>query len=175
MLEVTPAPEAPSAEAMFSTVYARLKAMASRQLDHGGDATLDTTGLVHELYMAMCDGRELRFAAPAQFFSYAAQAMRHILVNRARDRMRDKRDGGRRPLGLDAAADVADRSASHTLELDDALQRLEREDPRAARLVSLHYFAGLSIDDIARLLDVSTRTLGRDWRFARAFLHNVLT
>jgi len=170
----TPSLREASADTLFAAVYDRLKALASRQIDRGGPATLNTTGLVHELYVKVCDGRDLLFADPAQFFSYAAQAMRHILVDRARERLRHKRGGALQAVALDDALDIADRAASDLLELDDALQRLEREDPRAAALVSLHYFAGLSLDEIARQQNVSTRTLTRDWRFARAFLHGAL-
>lgn len=163
-----------SADALFTAVYDRLKAMASRQIERGGGATLNTTGLVHELYVKLCTGRDLTFADPAQFFGYAAQAMRHILVDRARERLRYKRGGHHQAIDLDDALDVADAAAGQALELDEALRRLEREDPRAAALVSLHWFAGLSLEEIAQHQAVSTRTLTRDWRFARAFLHDLL-
>ena len=93
--EPTTAPAPPeTADALFVEVYDRLKAMASRELARSDGATLNTTALVHELYMKVCAGHELTFAEPAQFFGYAAQAMRHILVDRARQRLRIKRGGG---------------------------------------------------------------------------------
>lgn len=169
-------PAAPGqyADALFGAVYARLKSMASRQRARAGGVTLNTTALVHELYLKLSASNELNFASPAQFFDYAAQAMRHILIDRARERMSLKRGGDVIVESEDAASHVADGTAERTLELDDALRRLEREDQRAARLVALHYFAGLSFPEIAALQGVATRTLNRDWRFARAFLYNLL-
>jgi RNA polymerase sigma factor (TIGR02999 family) len=170
-----PQPLAPvqQGDALFAAVYERLKAMARRQRANVG-ATLNTTALVHELYLKLSASGELIFAEPAQFFDYAAQAMRHILVDRARERMCLKRGGDVVVENEDAAMQVADGTAERTLELDDALRRLEHEDARAARLVALHYFAGLSFPEIAALSGVATRTLNRDWRFARAFLYNLL-
>ncbi|MDR3388276.1 MAG: ECF-type sigma factor [Rudaea sp.] len=165
---------AQQADALFAGVYERLKAMASRQRVRAGNATLNTTALVHELYLKLGGSGELVFAEPAQFFDYAAQAMRHILVDRARERMCLKRGGNVVMENEDVAMQVADGTAGRTLELDDALRRLEREDVRAARLVALHYFAGLSFPEIAALSGVATRTLNRDWRFARAFLYDLL-
>lgn len=165
---------AAAADALFVEVYDRLKTMASRELARNGGATLNTTALVHELYVKVCAGHELSFSDPAQFFSYAAQAMRHILVDRARLRLRIKRGSGAALLELDGQDAIADATAEHALELDEALQKLERDDPRAAQLVTLHYFAGLPLTRIGELLGVTERTLSRDWRFARAFLHDVL-
>jgi len=170
----TPSGSTSHTDALFAGVYARLKSMASRQRARAGGATLNTTALVHELYLKLSSSRELAFETPAQFFDYAAQAMRHILVDRARERLSLKRGGGVEEERGDAALDVADGTAEHTLQLDEALRRLEREDARAARLVALHYFAGLSFPQIAALTGVATRTLNRDWRFARAFLYGLL-
>ena len=162
-------------DALFVAVYDRLKAMASRQRARAAAATLNTTALVHELYLKLGSSGELAFETPEQFFDYAAQAMRHILVDRARERASLKRGGSGHVTDLDAPAhQVAAETAERTLELDEALRKLEREDPRAARLVALHYFAGLSLPEIAAFTGVATRTLNRDWRFARAFLHGLL-
>jgi RNA polymerase sigma factor (TIGR02999 family) len=167
--------EAQPADALFNEVYARLKAMASRQRARVSGATLETTALVHELYLKLSRGGELAFESTAQFFDYAARAMRHILVDRARERMSLKRGGDDRLTDdTDAVLRAADGTAERTLELDDALRRLERADARAARLVALHYFAGLSLPEVGALMGLTTRTLNRDWRFARAFLYDVL-
>jgi RNA polymerase sigma factor (TIGR02999 family) len=176
MSEPLPIDAAPAraTDALFAAVYARLKAMASRQRARAGNATQNTTALVHELYLKLNASRELKFDSPAQFFDYAAQAMRHILVDRARERMALKR-GGDVLVGRDVAAgNAAAGTAERTLELDAALRRLEREDPRAARLIALHYFGGLSLPEIAALSGLTTRTLNRDLRFARAFLNGQL-
>jgi RNA polymerase sigma factor (TIGR02999 family) len=167
-------PPALSSDDLFSAVYLRLKTMASRQRANANDATLDTTALVHELYLKLNASGELVFAEPVQFFDYAAQAMRHILIDRARARVSQKRGGNSPPEGGDAALLVPDATAERLIELDDALRQLEREDARAARLVALHYFAGLSLPEVARLMGVTTRTLNNDWRFARAFLYGLL-
>ena len=162
-----------SADALFVGVYERLKGMASNQLARSSDATLDTTSLVHELYVKVSAARELEFSDPAQFFSYASQAMRHILVDHARQRLRAKRGGGASKVNIDDV-EVADLTATQVLGLDEALRRLERSDPRAGQMVSLHYFAGLPLSKIANLLGVTERTLNRDWRFARAYLHDLM-
>lgn len=160
---------------MFAGVYARLKAMAGRQRLRADGATLNTTALVHELYLKVSASRDLRFETPAQFFDYAAQAMRHILVDRARERMAWKR-GADVIVDDDAAAkEIAGATAERTLQLDAALRRLEEIDARAAQLVALHYFAGLAFPEIAALTGVATRTLNRDWRHARAFLSEHLS
>lgn len=160
---------------LFADVYQRLKAMASRQRARAGAATLNTTAIVHEVYVRLCDENGPAFAEPVQFFSYAARAMRTILIDSARRRLCRQR------IGLDGGTDAqraayraADTSAEHALDIDVALCKLEHDDPRAARLVELHYFAGLSLPQIAEVLGVTTRTLNRDWRFARAFLYGSL-
>ena len=181
MPEVAPLPlqataASQRADALFAAVYDRLKAMASRQRARAGNATLNTTALVHELYLKLGSSRELTFETPAQFFDYAAQAMRNILIDRAREYMSLKRGGEDRITDADEEAmRVASTTAERTLELDEALRRLEHEDARAARLVSLHYFAGLSLVEIAALTGLGTRTLNRDWRYARAFLYKLLS
>lgn len=161
-------------DALFAAVYDRLKAMASRQRARAGNETQNTTALVHELYLKLNANDELRFASPAQFFDYAAKAMRHILVDRARERLTMKHGGQAvRETGA-AALESPIATAESTLELDAALRRLESADARSARLVALHYFAGLSLPEIATLTGYTTRTLNRDLRFARAFLNQML-
>jgi len=163
------------ADRMFAEVYQRLKAMASRQRARAGGATLNTTAIVHEAYVRICEEGSLSFTDPLQFFGYAARAMRSILVDAARRRLCRQR------IGLDdgtdadrAAGNITVANAEQALEIDAALQRLERDDPRAAKLVELHYFAGISLPQIADMLGVTTRTLNRDWRFARALLSGAL-
>ncbi|MEO6925446.1 MAG: ECF-type sigma factor [Rhodanobacter sp.] len=161
-----------STDALFTEVYGRLKAMASRRLaGQRGNGTLDTTELVHELYLRMGDRPELEFREPAQFFAYAARAMRHLLINRARDRLRLRAGGQWMKVTFDEgdlrlALDTADQA----LALDAALDALEKTDARAAQVVELHYFAGLGLQQIGDALGLARRTVDRDWRFARAFL-----
>lgn len=161
-----------NADALFEEVYARLKAMAARQRSRGAAAaTLETTALVHELYLRMSTGRELVFEHQAQFFAYAARAMRHLLADRARDRLRQRAGGDWIRVTLTGGSEhFALESAEQALALDAALQRLADVDARAAKVLELHYFAGLTIEQIAATLDVARSTIDRDWRFARAFL-----
>jgi RNA polymerase sigma factor (TIGR02999 family) len=158
-------------DAAFAQVYERLKAMASRRVPAHG-ATLQTTAVVHELYLRMQSGRDLGFATPAQFFAYAARAMRHLLCDRARDRLRLRAGGDWQRQPLDAAdPQLVIDDASEAVALDDALRALERVNMRAAEVVELHYFAGLTMVQIADLLSLDRRTVQRDWAFSRAFLH----
>jgi len=159
------------ADALFDAVYERLKAMASRQLAGHARDTLDTTALVHELYLRVGAQRELAFEHPGQFFAYAARAMRNLLINRARDRL-SQRAGGEwvRITLTDGDERLALDTAEHVLNLERALARLEQNDARAARVVELRYFAGLSLEQVAESLQVARRTIDRDWSFARAFL-----
>jgi RNA polymerase sigma factor (TIGR02999 family) len=161
--------------ALFAEVYDRLKAMASRQLERGARDTLDTTGLVHELYLRFGSRPHLRFDHEAQFFAYAAKAMRTLLADRARDRLTQRAGGAWARVTLDADdAQLSIDSAERAMVLDDALTQLERIDPRAARVVELRYFAGLTLEQVAPLLGMTESTVVRDWRFARAFLHERL-
>jgi RNA polymerase sigma factor (TIGR02999 family) len=164
-------------EALFVRVYDELKVLARKQLAGSSDATLNTTGLVHEAYLKLVqpDGRTLR--GRVHFFALAAKAMRQIVIDHARARVADKRGGPNlQMLELDDAADVADAELGphELLRLDRALTELGADDARLADLVELRFFAGLEIGDIAVLHDVSERTLNRDWRRAKALLHAAL-
>jgi RNA polymerase sigma factor (TIGR02999 family) len=155
---------------LFAQVYDRLKAMASRQL-RGAQDTLCTTAMVHELYLRF-GGKDLSFAEQAEFFAYAARAMRHLLLDRARNRLRLHAGGAwhRTELsGNDVRLALA--SAEEALALETAIVKLERVSPRAAKVVELRYFAGLSIEQSAVTLGIGHRTADREWQFARAFLH----
>lgn len=173
MVDCSEKPAGSSTDALFVEVYARLKAMASRRLaGQRRNGTLDTTELVHELYLRMGDRPALQFQEPAQFFAYAARAMRHLLINRARDRLRLRAGGQwhRVTLDDDRSTQLAIDTAERALALDAALDALEHTDARAARVVELRYFAGLSLEQVAETLGLARRTIDRDWRFARAFI-----
>ena len=170
-------PEVPAdaslpAEELFAEVYARLKAMAARQLAKSpSGATLDTTALVHEVYLRMSAIEQLRFGHKAQFFAYAARAMRHLLADRARDRLRLRAGGDWQRVTLTGSdQQFAIESAEQALALDAALGQLGNVDARATQVLELHYFAGLTTEQIAELLGIARSTVDRDWRFARAFL-----
>lgn len=158
-------------DALFGQVYDRLKAMASRQGSMQG-ATQQTTALVHELYLRMQRGRSLDFETSAQFFAYAARAMRHMLHDRARDRLRLRAGGDwdRQTLDSDDVRLLVN-TAGEALALDEALTALDAVSARAARVVELRYFAGLTTEQAADALGLNRRTVHRDWEFARAFLN----
>jgi RNA polymerase sigma factor (TIGR02999 family) len=162
-------------DVLFDAVYARLKAMAARELQGAAHPTLNTTGLVHELYLRIGKQPELAFEHPAQFFAYAARAMRHLLADRARDRLRMRAGGDQMRITLTGSdTRLAIESAEQALALDAALDRLAQTDARAAQVLELHYFAGLTVKEIAETMQLATSTVDRDWRFARAFLKDEL-
>ena len=161
---------------LTAALYDRLKQLAHQQLARGARRTLDTTELVHELYLRVIGNDELTFEHPAQFYSYAARAMRHVLADRARARMRQKAGGEWMMVTLTANEELlpAIESAEQALALEEALQQLEQQDARAARIVELRWFVGMAPEDIAKMLQLTRRTVDRDWRFAAAFLHSAL-
>lgn len=162
-------------EALFAAVYDRLRALARRHLrDERPDHTLGATGLVHEAFLKLIDTHSVTWQDQAHFFRVAAQAMRRILVDHARRRSAAKRGRAHEvSLPPDLPAPGAN-GYEEILAVDDALVRLTGEDPRAARLVELRYFGGMSVEECARVMDISTATAKRDWTFARAWLQQAL-
>ncbi len=166
-----------ASNALFEQVYERLKAMAGNQLRlQERTPTINTTMLVHELYLRI--GQTPQFSDPAQFFAYAARAMRHLLLDRSRARLSEK--GGGLLFRIEMPTQHADEtiaieSAQDAMALSAALDQLEAVDVRAARVVELRYFAGLSLEQVAQTLQLTRRTIDRDWRFARAFLQATLS
>jgi len=163
------------ADALFDLVYGRLKQLAHGQLGRAERGTLDTTALVHELYLRVQSQRNLAFDNRGQFLAYAARAMRNLLINHARDRLRQCAGGDWMRVTLTGSdRQLAIDSAEQALSLDEALLQLERVSVRAARVVELRYFAGLTLEQAAEALGTTRRTADRDWRFARAFLNHRL-
>lgn len=160
---------------LFGLVYAELRKLARRQLQVTPvQHTLGTTALVHEAYLKLSTDAHWSTRDRSHFFALAARAMRHILIDHARRRTRRKRGGSETPLSLeDAEVPVHDRGAE-LLALDEALEHLAAVDPELARLVEWRFFAGLSVEEIAGILEVSDRTVKRQWRAARAFLYQHL-
>lgn len=158
----------------FEQVYQRLRHVARRERRRvGAGETINTTALVHEVYLDICARDDAQ--AVRDYFGYAARAMRNLLIDHARRYLRPKHGGDLRRTEFDTAGvDGVRLDANQALELESALQQLAVVDPRAARVVELHFFAGLELARIAGLLDVSERTVNRDWRVARAWLQREL-
>lgn len=162
---------------LLPLVYDELRSIAARHL--AGEAaghTLQPTALVHEAYLRLLGGEQPDWNSRAHFFGAAALAMRRILVERARRNHRLKHGGDqhRVPLSVAEAADEPERDALDILALDEALRRMEREDERMSQVVMLRFFAGLSLEDTARAMEISERTVKRCWRCARAWLYDEL-
>ena len=153
---------------LVEVVYARLRAMAARQLGQGG-RTLQPTALVHEAYLKLFGQEDPSWEGRHHFFGAAARAMRQAAVDHARRRSAQKRGGDRGRLSL-SGVDVEARQEIDILELDEALSKLAGLDERQARIVELRYFAGLETKEVARIIGVSVRTVELDWRTARAWL-----
>jgi RNA polymerase sigma factor (TIGR02999 family) len=166
-------PAVDTVDESFAKVYDELRKLARRELRRKSGNTLYTTELVHEVYMKVCLNGALTFDNQVKFFKYAAMAMRHILMDRAARRARVKFGGDSQHVDLDdPELGKSATSPLLALQLDAALRDLEKEDSRAAKIVELHYFAGLSLVRVGELLGVARRTVDRDWAYARAFLES---
>ncbi len=132
--------------------------------------TIQTTALVHEAYLKLIDISNVDWQHRAHFFAVSAQIMRHILLDRARRRVAAKRGGSAARMNLDEVADIGSGRARELIALDDALNALAKVDPRKARVIEMRFFAGLSVEETAEVLGVSSDTVKRDWKLARAWL-----
>jgi RNA polymerase sigma factor (TIGR02999 family) len=166
-----------SITAAFPAIYAELHLLAQRYLRRERpDHTLQATALVNEAYLRLQDGARPAWSDRAHFFRIAARCMRHILVNHAERHGAAKRGGGRRPAALEESLVVADGAANENLPLlHEALCRLSELYPQKAAVVELRYFGGCTIDQTAEALGISTATVEREWRFARAWLLDALS
>ena len=160
-----------TAAELFEQVYGQLRRIAQERLrgERPGH-TLQATALVHEVWLRMVGNRGVDYGGRAQFFATAVEAMRHILIDHARKIGAVRRGGGRRPLRLGGLDLADDEKIADALSLDDLILRLEKEDARAALVVRLRYFAGLSIAETAAVIDVSPATVKNEWAYARAWL-----
>jgi len=161
---------------LLEQVYDQLKRIAqTRMSEERSDHTLQATALVHEAYAKLLGNEELSWQSRAHFFNAAAQAMRRILIDHARGKNAAKRGGDEKrvPLGLIDLAENQD--PSEIMALEEAMTTLEIEDPRAAQIVSLRFYAGLTVERTALALELSERTVIREWTFARARLFELLS
>jgi RNA polymerase sigma factor (TIGR02999 family) len=176
LLEAAGAGDEGAAERLLPVVYDALRELAERRMDREPPGhTLQPTALVHEAYLRLVGDREIRWANRAHFFAAAAEAMRRILVERARRQQSLKRGGGagRVPL-LDVHA-AKDAETVDLVALDEALARLEDRDPGMSEIVKLRFFAGLTIEQTAEALGIANRTINRRWIAARAWLRREMT
>jgi len=157
-------------------VYQELRRLAHRQMrrERAGD-TLQTTGLINEAYLRLVDYARVRPRDRAHFFAIAAQAMRRILIERARNRRSAKRGSDVQKISLDEVADLSNERAADLVALDEALTNLAAFDQRKAQIVELKYFGGLTIEETAEVLEVSTPTVERDWHTAKIWLHREIS
>jgi RNA polymerase sigma factor (TIGR02999 family) len=162
-----------AAEQLLPLVYDELRQLAAQKMSQETPGqTLQATALVHEAYLRLVDvARAQAWNSRGHFFAAAAEAMRRILVENARRKQTEKHGGGRTRVDLDRAEDVGAAPPEDLLAVDEALGRLAEQDPTGARLVQLRYFAGLSVEEAAQVLGLSTATAYRHWAFARAWLH----
>jgi RNA polymerase sigma factor (TIGR02999 family) len=137
--------------------------------------SMQATALVHEAYMELIDVTNVNWQHRAHFFAVSAQIMRHILLDRARRRVAAKRGGTAERVNLDELPDISGGRARELIALEDALNVLAEKDPRKARVVELRFFGGLSVEETAEVLGVSSETVMRDWKFARSWLHAELS
>jgi len=163
-------------EELTPLVYAELRRLAERYMrrERAGHP-LQTTALVNEAYVRLIDLRQVRWQNRAHFFGVAAQLMRHILVDFARARRRAERGGYKQQVSLEEAAVVSKEKSADFIALDDALKSLAEIDPRKSRMVELRFFGGLSVEETAEALNVSPRTVMREWSLARDWLYRELS
>jgi RNA polymerase sigma factor (TIGR02999 family) len=161
-------------DALFAASYRELHRLArSRLRDGGRNELLDTTCLVHEAYLRFVNAGELRAEDRRAFFAYASQVMRSVIVNSARDRIAQKRGGDWRPLTLPTQLSVNDDEET-IVKVHEALDALEQAEPRLAQVAQMRYFGGYSEQEIAETLDITERTVRRDWEKARLLLAALL-
>jgi RNA polymerase sigma factor (TIGR02999 family) len=168
--------DARAAEGLFPLVYEALRRLATQKMAHEAPGqTLQATALVHEVYLRLVDVEKAQhWNSRGHFFAAAAEAMRRILVDNARRKRSLKRGGRHSRQPLDGAEIVVPEAGEDIVALDEALDRLAAHDPEAAQLVKLRFFAGLTSEQAAKALDISTRTAERVWSYARAFLKKEL-
>jgi RNA polymerase sigma factor (TIGR02999 family) len=163
-------------DALFAAAYSELHRLArSRMRDGGRNTVLDTTSLVHEAYLRFVSAGDLHAGDRRAFFAYASQVMRSVIINSIHERSAQKRGGGWRPLTLSTqlGADVSCDDQT-ILRVHEALETLERAEPRLARVAEMRYFGGYSEEEIAETLGVTERTVRRDWEKARLILAELL-
>jgi RNA polymerase sigma factor (TIGR02999 family) len=164
--------DAQAADELLPLVYSELRRLAAQRLSREAPGqTLQATALVHEAYLRLVSGEDPGWNGRGHFFAAAAEAMRRILIERARRERTLRRGGDRNRLNLDQADLAAPERSEDLLALAEALGQLAKKDARKAELIKLRYFAGLTMEQAAEILGISVATAHRDWNYARAWLH----
>jgi RNA polymerase sigma-70 factor, ECF subfamily len=176
LLQAAARGEPQAAGQLLPLVYGQLRALAQQyMLAERSNHTLQATALVHEAYIRLVQGDQIDWNGRSHFYLTAGEAMRRILVDHARKTGATKRGGQVKAVSLNLV-DLADgEGLGELLAIDELLQQLAQSEPQAAKVVNLRFFAGLSVDDTARALNISPRTVGREWQYARAWLKMRLT
>jgi len=160
---------------LIPLVHSELHRIAARQMKNERRGhTLQTTALLNEAYEKLVEHQDLQWQNRSHFFAIAAQIMRRILIDHARKRLRMKRSGGLQKISLDEVALVSEPRAEELIALDNALSKLAKFDPQKSRIVEFKFFGGLTMEEIAELEQVSTKTIQREWRAAKAWLYNAI-
>ena len=159
---------------LFNALYSELHRLASAQLRRGGnagDASLDTTSLLHEAYLKIVRVDDLKADSRGQFFAYASKVMRSIVIDICRSRMAERHGGGAAAITLNTnISDSVAKSDDDLVRVNDALEELGKVNPRLVQVVEMRFFGGLTMDEIAAALNLTTRTVERDWDKARILL-----
>jgi RNA polymerase sigma-70 factor, ECF subfamily len=163
-------------EKLLPLIYRSLQKIAHSHLNREHSShTLQTTALVHEAYLKMVDQHSVDWKNRSHFFAIASQAMRRILLDYARKRISEKRGGEGEKISLDEIDVASIAPDKNLLALDEALNELEKMDSQQSRIIELRYFGGLTVDETAEVLQISSRTVAREWAMARAWLLKYLT
>jgi RNA polymerase sigma factor (TIGR02999 family) len=176
LLDRVAAGDRQSTDRLLEAVYVQLRKIAQQRMqDEKPGHTLQATALVHEAYLRLVrDHKKVQWSSRAQFYVAAAQAMQRILVEHARKKKRLKRGGDRQPV-VSSVVDLArDENLEDVVALHEAIDRLEGEDPRAALVTRLRFYAGLTVEETAKAMKVSERTVMREWVYARSWLRDAL-
>ncbi|HLK31460.1 MAG TPA: sigma-70 family RNA polymerase sigma factor [Terriglobales bacterium] len=164
--------DAEAASRLVPLVYGELRRLAASYMRRERpDHTLQATALVHEAYLKLVEQRAANWQSRAHFFGVAAQLMRRILIDHARGHLRQKRGGEQHKVSLEEALVFSDQHAEEVLAVDESLNRLAKLDPRQARVVEMRFFGGLEVEEVAEVLQVSAKTVKRDWSVAKAWLY----
>ncbi len=165
-----------AADQLLPLVYEELRKLAAQRMKaESPDHTLQPTALVHEAYLRLVGNADSHWQSRGHFFAAAAVAMRRILIDHARAKRADKRSGDRQRVPLQAIESMSIAAPDDLLLLDETLLALATHDPLSAKLVELRYFAGLSVEQAAEVLGISTATAFRHWSFARAWVHSQIS